>query len=512
MENNATTLRQVIKLRAFGEVGFWFRMKDSGRKESKIIGKGDEMKISCLAVMLVWAMSAAALDFDQYFLNKTMRLDYFHAGNAGEEHFAVDRVVSDGPWAGNPKNLIDALRWGKYLFEVFDSDSGVRLYSEGFATIYGEWETTGEAKRQWRVFHESLRFPWPRKPVRVALHKRDAENRFQPVWETLVDPASRAVNPADLPSPFPVWELLNHGDPQTKVDLLILGDGYSAKEMDKFRADAARMSDALFSHEPFRSRKSDFNVRLIGTPAGESGVSRPHPGVFKRTPLSAHFSSFDSERYVLSYDNRRLRDIASAAPYEYMVILVNERTYGGGGIYRWQATASVDNAFSDYLFVHEFGHHFAGLADEYYTSSVAYELSETVQLEPWEANVTALLDKENLKWKDLVAEDTPLPTPWQKEAFEKASIETQKKRAALRQAKASEEDLEALFTQQRAFETELLGNMKYSGKVGAFEGASYMAKGLYRSSADCLMFTRDQVGFCPVCSRAIEAVIDVYSR
>lgn len=470
------------------------------------------MKHMFLAALLPWGMVGSALDFDRFFLNKTMRLDYFHAGNAGEEHFAVDRIVSDGPWAGNPKHLIDSLEWGKYRFEVLDGESGSRIFSEGFATIYGEWETTGEAKRQWGVFHESLRFPWPRKPVRVVLRKRDAQNQFQPVWETTVDPGSRAVNPADPPAAFPTWDLMLNGDPQTKVDLLILGDGYTAREMDKFRADAARMSEALFSHEPFLARKADFNVRLIGTPAGESGVSRPHPGVFRRTPLSAHFSSFDSERYVLSYDNRRLRDIASAVPYEFMVILVNERTYGGGGIYRWQATSSVDNAFSDYIFVHEFGHHFAGLADEYYTSSVAYELSETVQVEPWEANITALMEKDALKWKDLVAKDTPLPTPWEKERFERASIETRKKRVTLRKAKASEEDLERLFTQQRGFETELLGNMKHSGKVGAFEGAGYMALGLYRSSADCIMFTRDKVGFCPVCSRAIEAVIDVYSR
>ena len=235
-------------------------------------------------------------------------------------------------------------------------------------------------------------------------------------------------------------------------------------------------------------------------------------GAFRRPPLSTHFSSFDSERYVLTYDNRTVRDVASAAPYDVLAILVNERTYGGGGIFNLYSTAAASNAFAVYLFVHEFAHNFAGLGDEYYTSDVAYETGAAEKPEPWDPNITALHDPKTLKWRDLVEPGTPLPTPWEKDAFEKASNEYQTKRRALRAACAPEEEMEKLFRTEQQLETKLLGGMKFSGKVGAFEGAGYEAHGLYRPSADCIMFSRNEVGFCPVCRRAIVRVIDLYSR
>jgi hypothetical protein len=191
---------------------------------------------------------------------------------------------------------------------------------------------------------------------------------------------------------------------------------------------------------------------------------------------------------------------------------VNERTYGGGGVFNDHATASVDSAFSDYVFVHEFGHHFAALGDEYYTSDVAYETGAKDRPEPWEPNITALKDPATLKWRDLVTPGTPLPTPWDKEAFEKHSRAIQERRREIRKRNAPEEEMDVLFREQRAFEEKLLGSMKYSHAVGAFEGASYEATGLYRPEADCIMFTRDRVGFCAVCRRAIGRIIDLYSR
>lgn len=465
-----------------------------------------------------WALCLCALapatfasDFDDHFLDKTMRVDFFHMGNAQEQHIAIDRIVSDGPWPGSKKNLIDELGFGHYMCEVYDTQ-GKLLFSYGYATIFGEWQTTGEAKKRWGNFHESLRFPWPKQEVKVVIKKRSADNSFQPIWETTIDPKARHINPVDLVSPYAHHKILDSGPAEDKVDLLILGDGYTAKEMEKFHADAKRLTDALFREEPFKSRKSDFNVYVIDTPSSESGVSRPHEDIYKRSALYTHYSSFDSQRYVLNYDNRNLREISGAVPYEYTTILVNEKTYGGGGIYRWQATAAADNILADYLFVHEFGHHFAALADEYYTSSIAYELSEKITVEPWEPNLTALVDPDQLKWKDLIEEGTPLPTPWEKEVFEKHSREVQAKRSELRKAKVDEKVMNKLFNDQKEYETKLLGNMKYSGKIGAFEGGGYRQKGYYRPAADCLMFTRDDVGFCKVCSRAIEQVIDHYSR
>jgi hypothetical protein len=235
--------------------------------------------------------------------------------------------------------------------------------------------------------------------------------------------------------------------------------------------------------------------------------------VFRRTPISAEYNIFGSERYVLTRDNRALRDAAASAPYEFLEILVNERTYGGGGIFNDQATSSVDSAFAEYVFVHEFGHHFAALADEYYTSDVAYETGAAGKKpEPWEPNVTALHDPATLKWRDLVAPGTPLPTPWDKAAFEKHSLAIQERRRAIRKRNAPEEEMDALFREQRAWEEQFLKQQQYAGTVGAFEGASYEPRGLYRPEADCIMFSRDRVGFCRVCRRAIARIIDLYAR
>ena len=462
---------------------------------------------------------------------KTMRVDYVHTGGpasqesasqepasrerASREIVALDRVVNDGPWAGSRTQLVDTTNLGKYLFEVRDKASDRVLYSRGFASIYGEWETTAEVRTAHRSFHESLRFPWPKQPVRVTLQKRQPDNRFASIWSTDVDPASRFVNAAALSAHAgSVWNVFVNGPAAVKVDLLLISEGYTAAELPKFRKDVVRLIDALFAEEPFKSRKRDFNVRALELPSPQSGVNRPNAGVFRRTALSAEYNIFDSERYVLTLDNRALRDAASIAPYEFLEILVNERTYGGGGIFNDHATASVDSAFAEYVFVHEFGHHFAALADEYYTSDVAYETGQKVDQkpEPWEPNVTALADPAALKWRDLVTPGTPLPTPWQKEEFERHSRAIQERRRAIRKRNAPEEEMDALFREQRAQEEKLLGGMKYSGATGAFEGASYEARGLYRPQADCIMFTRDRVDFCRVCQRAISRIVDLYSK
>ena len=474
----------------------------------------------CLLASVVVAAAAARgdvvvgqqLEFDTYFLDKTMRLDYVHSGGLGQEIFALDDVVSDGPWAGSRTRLLDDLNLGKYRFEVIDRRTNQVLYSRGFASIYGEWETTPEYREVHRSFHESIRFPWPRVPVQVVLKRRDADNSFRERWSTVVDPASRFVNPVDRDPAGVVWPLFESGPPSEKVDLLVIGEGYTAAEIPKFHADATRLVNALFEEEPFRSRKSDFNVWGLDLPSAESGVTRPRAGEFRRTPLSAQYNIFDSERYVLTYDNRALRDAASAAPYEFIEILVNEEQYGGGGIFNFQATAAADTGFAEYVFIHEFGHHFAGLADEYYTSDVAYETGAAFHPEPWEPNVTALHDPERVKWGDLIDADTPLPTPWDKSAFEAGSVEAQRQRGALRADGVAETVMDRLFTEQMERETALLADMPYAGRVGAFEGASYEPTGLYRSEVDCIMFTRNPVGFCRVCSRAIENVIDQYAR
>lgn len=439
---------------------------------------------------------------------RTLRVDYLHSGTAAAERFALDGVALEGPWPGRPDRALDDTGSGKYLFEVRDKDGRV-LFSRGFASIYGEWETTAEAKDVTRAFHESVRFPEPEGPVRVVLKKRTVSAAFREMWSVAVDPASPAIDRAPPPASAKVWAVEKNGEPADKVDLLLLGDGYTAAEMEKWHKDARRMADLLFAQPPFKERRRDFNVWAIDTPSDQSGVSRPSDGVYHRTPIGAAYDAFGSERYVLVFDNKRMREIAAAAPYEFVEVVVNDRKYGGGGIHKLYATVAGDSAWAPYLFVHEFGHHFAGLADEYYTSAVAYE-SGTDRPEPWEPNATA--DPQAAKWKDLIPPGLPLPTPWPKAEFEAAQKEIQARRRQIRAEKRPEEEMDALFREEQVHMTRLLGSSPHAGKVGAFEGAMYEASGYYRPEVDCIMFTRDEVGFCAVCRRAIERVIDLYSR
>jgi hypothetical protein len=442
---------------------------------------------------------------------RTMRLDFYHTGNSAEEVFSLDRaVVEPLAWPGNPRHAVDDSNLGKYLFEVRDKQTNRILYSRGFASIYGEWETTDEAKEMRRTFQESLRFPAPEAPVQVILKKRDKQNLFREIWTLALDPADIFIDRSALKAPAPLIEIQRSGDSASKVDFLIIGDGYTTAEAAKFERDARRMTEVLFNTSPFKERRRDFNVWALCPPAAESGVSRPSTGVYRDSPLGATYDAFGSERYVLTFDNRALRRAASFAPYEFVEILVNNRTYGGGGIHNLYSTVAVDNAWANYVFVHEFGHHFAGLADEYYTSSVAY-VPSAERTEPWEPNVTALLDPTALKWKDLVAADTPIPTPWGKEAFETYSGEIQGRRRQIRAERKPEEVMEALFREELEHEARMFAQEKYAGRVGAFEGANYEAKGFYRPEVDCIMFTRTN-HFCAVCRRAIERVIDQYAR
>jgi hypothetical protein len=245
-------------------------------------------------------------------------------------------------------------------------------------------------------------------------------------------------------------------------------------------------------------------------PTSQSGVSRPSTGQHHASALGTRYDIFGSERYVLALDNRAFRDLAQNAPYEVVEILVNNTTYGGGGIFGQFSTAAAGSDWAEYLFVHEFGHHFAALADEYYTSPVAYQ-SGTERPEPWEPNVTALQDPAMLKWKDKVTAGTPLPTPWPKEKFEAYQRDYQKRRGALRAANRPESEMNALFREELEFTQRLLSSSSTARAVGAFEGANYQASGYYRSEAQCVMFSRID-HYCGVCQRAIEDIIDLYSR
>jgi hypothetical protein len=463
--------------------------------------------IRTAAALLLAAISTASLAGTP----ATVRVDYYHTGNADSETFSLHRVVIEPlPWPGHPEKNLDTVGRGHFLFQIEDPESGEVLFSRGYSSIFQEWQSTGEAQGMNRTFHESVRFPKPDKPVLLRVLKRGSDHGFESIWTVNIDTDDMLVLREHAPAPAPVLDIHVSGDPAHRVDVVILGDGYTSDEAGKFEADARRLTEYMFTIEPFKKRSGDFNVRAINPPAAVSGTNRPSNGTFRHSPSGTRFDAFRSERYILAFDNPGLRELIQHVPYEFIFILANSETYGGGGIYNLFATVAVDSDWADYVFVHEFGHHFAALADEYYTSDVAYQASAE-RPEPWEPNVTAMHDPETLKWGHLVEEGTPLPTSWPKSEFEAFQAEYQAKRRQLRAENRPESEMNQLFASERDFTTGLFSeNPETNTIIGAFEGANYAARGYYRSQMDCMMFTRHDV-FCRVCSDAIEQVIDQYS-
>lgn len=450
--------------------------------------------------------------FEARFTGATLRFSYDHVGTAGEEHVAPREFRVEGPWAGSRTQLADPTGHGKYRFAVRDRETDALLWSRGFSSIYGEWETTAPARTTWRSFEESQRFPEPSAPALLVLEKRGDDGAFREFWRGEVDPASRFVDRAPIPARGRVIDVRVQGDPSTQVDLLLVAEGYTPEREAKFEGDARRLVDALFAVEPWKSRAADVSVRALFVPSDASGISNPRKGVWRDSPIECSFNAFDSDRYVLTYADRALRELSAQAPYDALAIVIDERKYGGGGIYNLWATVTADTEPAAYVFVHELGHSFAGLADEYYTSQVAYESFQPAGVEPWEPNATALLDPRALKWGDLVDAGTPIPTPWRQAEYDAADLRMQTLRQELIARGASEDENEAHMRAVLAASAPFLRAEPWFGKTGAFEGSLYEAKGLYRPAADCIMFTRNPVPFCAVCRRAIERAIDLYAR
>jgi hypothetical protein len=486
------------------------------------------MRIIIFLLIVSVCFSQSNSDFDKYFLDETMRIDYFHIGDAKSGMFTIDKIYRYGIWAGSLTNLIDNLNNGKYYHKIYDAASGKLVYSKGFDTFFGEYASSenGLAGIK-KSYHESAIIPYPKSKIIFAIEKRDESNQMNEIFRTEIDPASiYIIKDKVVDSDVEIFKPVFNGDPHKKVDVVILAEGYTIEERGKFVEDLERFVGYFFEQEPYKSNKSDFNFYGVFKPSEESGTDLPGADIFVNSVLNTTFWSLGSERYLMTEDNKTMRDLAAFVPYDAIYIQVNHPRYGGGGIYNQFCTYTTDNQFAKYLFIHEFGHSFTGLADEYYTSDVAYTDFYKPTVEPIEPNITALLDPKNIKWKNLLSEGIEIPTPWEKEEFDRMSYEWLKERNRLNnfiaelkknrapedQIKAAEEEYAMKDKLQSEKVDKYLHSSKYWGKVGAFEGAGYQATGLYRPMLDCIMFSKGDKPFCKVCEEAIKKVIKHYTN
>lgn len=416
-------------------------------------------------IILLFASLSNFAQFEKYFHDKTLRLDYYHTGNSEEEVYSFDELIIEPYWGGSKTNLIDTLEYGKYYFKIYTEKTNELIYSRGYSTLFGEWQTGDEAMETWRTVSESIVFPYPKEFVRVEFFSRNWEGEFEMKFEYRVDPFNYFIR-RDRKLVYPSFDVMVNGDPANKVDIIILPEGYTDKEMGKFIEDCNKFKAGLFSFSPFTENKEKFNIRAVLAPSPESGADIPANITWKRTILNSSFYTLNSERYLMTYDNKSVRSLAANSPYDQIYILVNTKKYGGGAIYNHYNLSVMKNGFSAKIVVHEFGHGFAGLGDEYYDSSTGYNDFYNLNTEPWEPNLTTLVDFDS-KWKHMLKKRTPIPTPLEK---------------------------------------------KYEKKLGVFEGGGYESKGVYRPMVDCLMKTFDGNDFCPICSQSIQTMIDFYTE
>ncbi len=480
-----------------------------------------------ILVIPIIILAAPNVVFDTYFTNRSMRIDFYHSGDKIRDQITLDHVYKEGIWSGSLSNLIDPFNNGKYSYKLYDTKQNKLLFSKGYNSYFAEYRTTAKAAECiQRTYHESAIVPFPKNKVRFAVEARDRNNKLYEIFSTIIDPASVDIIENKMTKDIEIVEYLINGDVHKKIDLLFVAEGYTGEEYEKFKNDMKHFSNYFFTQQPYESNKSSFNIRGVFKPSDESGCDEPTHGYYKNTVIGATFNSMGSPRYLLTEKNKVLHDIAAAAPYDALLIMVNHTRYGGGGIYNFYLTFTSDNPWKDFVFIHEFGHSFAGLADEYYSSSTAYDEFYVSGIEPLEPNITALLNPNELKWKDLVDENTSIPTLWDKDNYDSLSIEYQRIRtklnnkiAELKRSDASESEI--INMQQKSDSTgkkhaALLKNMINENKnyktVGAYEGAGYLSKGMYRPQLDCIMKSKNADGYCAVCKKRIVEMIRYYSE
>ena len=418
-------------------------------------------RISLLLLTVLCSLSSFAQEsFDTYFEKKSLRIDFALSGNLQHQSAAIQQLREEPVWGGPQKNLIDQFNYGGYYINVYDKATNKLIYSRGFNTLFAEWRSTEQAKTETQSWTNSASIPYPKAPVYIEITAREkSDMQFHPLLKQEVDPKSIFIDRGKLKE-NKIYSVQNNGSSTEKVDLVFIAEGYTAAEQEKFIADAKRFTDALFNTPPFDTRRNDFNVWAVELVSEESGTDISGKGIFKNTALNSGYYTFGVDRYLTTPDMKSIRDAVWDVPCDAVFLLINAETYGGGGMYNFYACGTADHPKTPVVFTHEFGHSFAGLADEYFSSEVAYRDFYNLKYEPWEPNITTLVNFDS-KWKDLLPAKTPIPTPL---------------------------------------------NDEYKEGIGVFEGGGYLAKGIYRPKDHCMM--RDYVPFCPACSRAILRMID----
>ncbi len=403
------------------------------------------------------------IDFDVFFENKTLRVDYSRVGDKDSSWIILEQLKEEPFWGGSHVKLIDSLNLGDYHYYVYDSATNRLIYSRGYSSLFREWLDTPEARQVKRGFYESVIFPFPKHPVKLVLSERNRKNVFHKVFEYYISPANYFIKKEKVPG-YKVKEMHIGDSTNRALDIVILAEGYTAKEMPKFEADAQRfMGYYFFEVSPFKENKNKINFRMVESISVESGTDIPGKNEWKNTILNTNFYTFNSERYLTTLDIKSVRDVAACAPYDQIFILVNTSKYGGGGIYNYYNLCSSDNLFSDKVFTHEFGHGFGALADEYPYGVDSAEAIYDMDVELWQPNITNLVNFEK-KWKDM-CDSVPIPTP---------------------------------------------DSAAYYDKIGAFEGAGYVFKHIYRPKHDCKMRSNSTNEFCPVCKKSLLRVLEYY--
>ena len=391
---------------------------------------------------------SAARPLPQSLQNRTLRLDYIFSGTASTATIALDELLSFEGWYGRSSRLDELPLRGNGQIRMQDSESGKLLYTTSFSTLFQEWQATEEATRSVRSFENVFLVPMPSRKAEITVELYDFRGQVSASLTHTVDPKDILIRSIGC-EPMP-YSVLHSGSAPNCVDIAIVGEGYSSAEDSLFLRDARATVESLLAHEPFGKMRNYLNIIAVCPPSPESGVSIPGKGIWKRTALSSQFDTFYMERYLTTLHLKDLHDVLAGIPYEHIIILANTDNYGGGGIYNsYTLTTAHHPAFSPVV-VHEFGHSFAGLGDEYYYDDM-YAPYYHAGVEPWEQYLTTCADFSS-KWEDM---------------------------------------------------------MNVPG-VGLFEGGGYQSKGVWRPAEDCRMKTNGAPGFCPVCQRAIERLIRFY--